>query len=64
MLRDTVMLRGYERQWVDFDDISPALVQSVMMSEDGRFCSHHGVDWGALNVVIVTSAGCHAPALM
>ncbi len=52
MLGDMVLLRGYERQWVDFDDISPALVQSVMMSEDGRFCSHHGVDWGALNLVI------------
>lgn len=52
MLRDLVLLRGYERQWVNFEDISPALVQSVMMSEDGRFCSHHGVDWGALNTVI------------
>ncbi|MEM9105005.1 MAG: monofunctional biosynthetic peptidoglycan transglycosylase [Pseudomonadota bacterium] len=52
MLRDLVSLRGYERQWVDFDSISPALVQSVMMSEDGRFCEHHGVDWGALNLVI------------
>ena len=52
MLRDLVLLRGYERQWVDFDDISPALVQSVMMSEDGRYCSHYGVDWGAINLVI------------
>ena len=52
MIGDMVLLRGYERQWVDFEDISPALVQSVMMSEDGRYCSHHGVDWGALNVVI------------
>ena len=52
MLRDIVLLRGYERQWVDFEDIAPALVQSVMMSEDGRFCSHDGVDWGALNMVI------------
>lgn len=52
MLRDLVLLRGYERQWVDFEDISPALVQSVMMSEDGRYCSHYGVDWGAINLVI------------
>ena len=52
MLRDTLMMRGYERQWVDFDDIAPALVQSVMMSEDGRYCSHDGVDWSALNLVI------------
>ncbi len=33
------------REWISIDDISPVLVHSVMMSEDGRFCSHHGVDW-------------------
>jgi len=52
MLRDLVLLRGYERQWVDLDDVSPVLVQSVMMSEDGQFCSHDGVDWSALNTII------------
>lgn len=52
MLRDLVLLRGYDRQWVDFEDISPVLVQSVMMSEDGQFCAHGGVDWGALDSVI------------
>jgi len=52
MLRDIVLLRGYERQWVDFDDIAPELVQSVLMSEDGQYCFHDGVDWGALNLVI------------
>ncbi|MCP4317360.1 MAG: monofunctional biosynthetic peptidoglycan transglycosylase [Hyphomicrobiales bacterium] len=52
MLRDVLVLRGYERQWVNFDDIAPALVQSVLMSEDGRYCLHDGVDWGALNLVI------------
>ncbi|RVM74709.1 monofunctional biosynthetic peptidoglycan transglycosylase, partial [Sinorhizobium meliloti] len=31
MLRDLVLLRGYDRQWVEFDDIAPVLVQSVMM---------------------------------
>ncbi len=52
MLRDLVLLRGYDRQWVNFEDISPALVQSVMMSEDGQFCAHGGVDWEALDSVI------------
>ena len=28
------------------------LVQSVVMSEDGKFCSHAGIDWAALNAVI------------
>jgi monofunctional biosynthetic peptidoglycan transglycosylase len=33
------------RSWVDLDRISPHLVRAVLMSEDGRFCEHHGVDW-------------------
>nr|WP_244512681.1 monofunctional biosynthetic peptidoglycan transglycosylase [Ensifer sp. LC163] len=52
MLRDLVLLRGYNRQWVEFDQIAPALVQSVMMSEDGQFCVHDGVDWGQMRGVV------------
>lgn len=52
MLRDLVLLRGYDRQWVSFDQISPNLVQSVMMSEDGQFCMHGGVDWVQMRGVV------------
>ncbi|MFC6446861.1 monofunctional biosynthetic peptidoglycan transglycosylase [Shinella zoogloeoides] len=52
MLRDLVLLRGYDRQWVAFEDISPNLVKSVMMSEDGQFCRHAGVDWGQMRAVV------------
>ena len=52
MLRDLVLLRGYDRQWVEFEDISPNLVQSVMMSEDGQYCRHAGVDWGQMRAVV------------
>tara|TARA_R110002126_G_scaffold291803_1_gene459302 strand:- start:112331 stop:113167 length:837 start_codon:yes stop_codon:yes gene_type:complete len=52
MLRDAVLLRGYQRQWVALDDIAPALVQSVLMSEDGQYCFHGGVDWKQLNIVL------------
>jgi monofunctional biosynthetic peptidoglycan transglycosylase len=52
MLADLALLRGYERQWVPLDDISPNLVQSVMMSEDGQFCRHGGVDWGEMKAVV------------
>ncbi|MCY0092584.1 monofunctional biosynthetic peptidoglycan transglycosylase [Hoeflea sp. J2-29] len=52
MLSEIVTGRSYERQWVDFDQIAPVLVQSVMMSEDGQYCAHSGVDWEALNLVI------------
>ena len=52
MLAETVSGRSYERRWVSFEDIAPVLVQSVMMSEDGQYCAHSGVDWQALNLVI------------
>jgi monofunctional biosynthetic peptidoglycan transglycosylase len=52
MLRDIVLLRGYDRQWVSLDDISPVLVQSVMMSEDGQYCFHGGVDWGEMQELV------------
>ncbi len=40
------------RDWVAFDDIAKVLVVSVMVSEDGLFCEHHGVDWNALGDVL------------
>ncbi len=52
MLGETLTGRSYERHWVAFDNIAPVLVQSVMMSEDGQFCIHSGIDWQALNLVI------------
>jgi monofunctional glycosyltransferase len=41
-----------DRTWVSFDDVAKVLVASVIMSEDGKFCSHHGVDWAELNQII------------
>lgn len=52
MLKDLVTLKGYDRQWVPLDDIAPVLAHSVIMSEDGQFCSHRGVDLGELKGVI------------
>ncbi len=43
---------GARRKWVSFDEMAPVIYQSVMMSEDGQFCSHNGIDWQALNQVI------------
>ena len=36
------------RQWVPLEKISPNLRLAVVSSEDGRFCDHWGVDWGAV----------------
>ncbi|PRX08089.1 UNVERIFIED_ORG: monofunctional biosynthetic peptidoglycan transglycosylase [Martelella mediterranea] len=43
---------GYDREWVAFDDIAPVLVQSVLMSEDGQFCNHYGIDWREYKAVV------------
>jgi len=40
------------RQWIAFEEISPALPRAVVAAEDGHFCKHHGVDWGAVREVV------------
>ena len=37
-----------ERTFVPLERIAPVLSRSVIASEDGRFCAHHGVDLGEL----------------
>ncbi len=34
--------------WVALNDVSPALLQSIVLSEDRNFYEHSGVDWGAV----------------
>ncbi|HMN73840.1 MAG TPA: transglycosylase domain-containing protein [Rhodoblastus sp.] len=54
----TLMLARYltgrpvVRDYVPLERIAPALVASVVMSEDAKFCRHHGVDWQALGDVL------------
>jgi monofunctional biosynthetic peptidoglycan transglycosylase len=52
MMKDLATFSGYDRQWVALDEIAPILKTSVIMSEDGQFCYHQGVDWGEFKVVI------------
>jgi len=40
--------RPVVRLWRDIDQVSDRLKASVILSEDGQFCSHWGVDFGAL----------------
>jgi monofunctional biosynthetic peptidoglycan transglycosylase len=52
MLGDLASFSGYDRRWVAIDNVAPVLLHSVIMSEDGQFCSHRGIDWNELKVVI------------
>ncbi|MDZ7589869.1 MAG: penicillin-binding protein 1C [Rubrivivax sp.] len=42
--------------WVTLDDISPALRDAIVLSEDRRFWAHAGVDWRALAAGAWTTA--------
>ena len=44
--------RPVQRIWTPLARLSPALAASVIASEDGQFCRHRGVDWGALREVL------------
>lgn len=52
MLSKWVTGEPVKRVWVNFEDISPFVYQSVVSSEDGQFCSHNGVDWEAVDLVV------------
>jgi len=41
-----------KRQWVPLEKISRNLRLAVVSSEDGNFCRHWGVDWGAVKDAI------------
>jgi monofunctional biosynthetic peptidoglycan transglycosylase len=46
-----------ERTWVPLVRISPHLVKAVILSEDGGFCRHRGVDWTALGQAMEDARG-------
>ena len=55
MLVRWVTFRPVERVWTPLEAMAPALPLAVIASEDGRFCRHGGVDWGALREVVAAS---------
>ena len=44
--------QGMDRTFVPLSEIAPSLPASVLMAEDGQFCTHAGVDWDELAKVI------------
>lgn len=40
------------QDWVSLDKISPQIVRAVLLSEDGRFCQHNGVDFLEMQAAI------------
>jgi monofunctional biosynthetic peptidoglycan transglycosylase len=48
---------GAHYHWVSMDRVSPALAHAVIASEDQKFCSHHGFDWGSIDSAMRTYEG-------
>ena len=41
-----------ERTFVPMERIAPVMARTVIASEDAKFCSHRGIDWGELRAAI------------
>jgi monofunctional biosynthetic peptidoglycan transglycosylase len=52
MLARWAIGKRVERTFTPLSRIAPVLPRSVIASEDGRFCSHHGVDWTEIQASI------------
>lgn len=52
MAARVLTLRTVERHYVPLPKISPNLIRAVIAAEDGKFCTHQGVDWKALHEVV------------
>lgn len=40
---------GMDRRWVPLSRVSNSLIRAVIVSEDSRFCAHHGIDWHSVD---------------
>ena len=52
MLQRLVQGYGMDYQWRPLSQISPAMTQAAVASEDARFCTHHGFDFEAMRAAM------------
>ncbi len=57
MIYDRLTGVSVRRDWVPLDAIAPSLPAAALMAEDGKFCTHRGVDWSELALVIDDNDG-------
>jgi monofunctional biosynthetic peptidoglycan transglycosylase len=48
MIGDIVAGRGATRDWMSISEIDRDMVRASIAAEDGKFCSHHGFDFEAM----------------
>lgn len=52
MLARWVSGRNVVRTYMPIERLAPILPLSVLVAEDDRFCSHHGIDWQEIHAAI------------
>jgi monofunctional glycosyltransferase len=57
MVQQWLTGQSVAQKWVPMEDISPNVVRAVLLSEDGRFCEHFGIDFEAIEDAIENSDG-------
>jgi len=57
MLVEKLKGNTLRRDWVPLEDMSRQLPLAVIASEDGGFCLHWGVDWGAVRDAVKEGGG-------
>jgi monofunctional biosynthetic peptidoglycan transglycosylase len=48
MIGDMIAGRGAHKDWMPITEIDRDMVRAAIGAEDGKFCSHHGFDWDAI----------------
>ena len=48
MIGDMIASRGAHKDWMPITQIDRDMVRAAIGAEDGKFCSHHGFDWDAI----------------
>jgi monofunctional biosynthetic peptidoglycan transglycosylase len=56
MLGDVFAGRGAQKEWMPIDQIDRDMVRASIAAEDGKFCSHHGFDFQAIENAMQSNA--------
>src|SRR5689334_17920125 len=49
MIGDVFAGRGLHKDWMPISQIDRDMVRAAIAAEDGKFCSHHGFDFEAID---------------
>src|SRR5690348_3501863 len=56
MIGDIVAGRGATKDWMPIGDIDRDMVRGAIAAEDGKFCTHHGFDFEAIEAAMQRNA--------